>query len=36
MSLDSVFICFVPLLVASDPIGAVPVYVSLTEGLSRQ
>jgi multiple antibiotic resistance protein len=34
MSLESLFLCFVPLLVASDPIGAVPVYVALTEGLS--
>ena len=36
MSLESVFLSFVPLLVASDPIGAVPVYVTLTEGLSPE
>jgi multiple antibiotic resistance protein len=36
MSLESVFLCFVPLLVASDPMGAVPVYMTLTEGLSLE
>ena len=36
MSLGDVLLCFVPLFVAMDAIGAVPVYVTLTDGLSAQ
>ena len=36
MSLGDVLLCFVPLFVAMDAVGAVPVYVSLTDGLSAQ
>jgi multiple antibiotic resistance protein len=27
--------CFIPLFIAVDPIGIIPVYVSLTEGMTR-
>ena len=36
MSLNDLFLCFVPLFVAMDAIGVVPVYVTLTEGLSTE
>ncbi len=36
MSLGDVLLCFVPLFVAMDAVGAVPVYVALTDGLSTE
>ena len=36
MSLGDLLLCFVPLFVAMDAVGAVPVYVALTDGLSVQ
>lgn len=29
------WLCFVPLFVAVDPIGCLPIFVGLTEGFSR-
>lgn len=36
MTFGEVLLCFVPLFVAMDAIGAVPVYVALTDGLSAE
>ncbi len=36
MTFGEVLLCFVPLFVAMDAIGAVPVYLALTDGLSAE
>lgn len=36
MNPGDLILCFVPLFVAMDAVGAVPVYVALTEGLSSE
>ncbi len=36
MTSGEVLLCFVPLFVAMDAIGAVPVYLALTDGLSAE
>lgn len=36
MTFGDVLLCFVPLFVAMDAIGAVPVYLALTDGLSAK
>ncbi len=36
MTFGEVLLCFVPLFVAMDAVGAVPVYVALTDGLSAE
>lgn len=36
MTFGDLLLCFVPLFVAMDAIGAVPVYVALTDGLSAE
>lgn len=36
MTFGDVLLCFVPLFVAMDAIGAVPVYLALTDGLSAE
>jgi len=36
MNLGDVLLCFVPLFVAMDAVGAVPIYVVLTDGLSTE
>ncbi len=36
MTSGDLLLCFVPLFVAMDAIGAVPVYLALTDGLSAE
>jgi multiple antibiotic resistance protein len=35
MTLDTFVLCFIPLLVAVDALGVLPIYLGLTEGLAR-
>lgn len=36
MTMEVFVLCFIPLLVAVDAMGALPLYLGLTEGLTRQ